>query len=119
MRVVAAIVIASLLWPGTVAAQVWRDFAQQVDVGSELKVRLIDGENFRATLVRVDETNLLLQPKTRIPVPVQAVPYDAIASLEPTRKGGIGVGKAIAIGVGTGVAAFWGTLVVVVALWGD
>lgn len=143
MRMIVAIVIVSLLAPGVGLAQggppsayalgasaprdgdtqteesVWREFSGRLDVGSELKVRLVDGTRFNATLVRVDQTGLLLQPRTRVPVPVQPVAYDSIASLAPVKKGGIGAGKAIAIGVGTGVAAFWGTFLVVLALVGD
>jgi hypothetical protein len=59
----------------------------------------------RATLVGVRADAVLLQPKTRIPVAIQAVPYDAIVRMEP-RKAGQGAGKAVAIGVATGVAVF-------------
>ena len=136
MRLIAAVVIVTLLSPGVAVAQgvakggppqggphidenIWSDFSSKIDIGSELKVRLVDGTSFNATLVRVDQTGLLLQPRTRVPVPVQPVAYDTIASLAPVKKGGIGAGKAIAIGVGTGVAAFWGMFAVVVALWAD
>jgi hypothetical protein len=79
---------------------------------------LNDGQRFRATLVGVRADAVLLQPKTRIPVPIQAVPYEAIVRLERTRPG-IGAGKAAAIGVATGVGAFFATLGVMLAMVGD
>jgi hypothetical protein len=61
---------------------------------------------------------LLLQPKTRRPVPVQQVPYDAVASLEVPGKG-IGAGKAAAIGVAAGAGAFWAMVGIALAIWSD
>jgi hypothetical protein len=106
----------------TAAAQalpeVWRGFAERLDVGTELNVRLSDGQHFRATLVGVRPDAMLLQPKTRVPVPVQPIPYEAIVRLERTRHG-IGGGKAVAIGVATGVGAFFATLAITLAAVGD
>jgi len=123
MRLIAMLLIVQLTLGGVLSAQagpdLWRDFAQKVDVGSELKVRLADGTAFRATLVSADDAVLLLQPKTRVPVPVQTVPYDAIASLAVPPPGGISAGKAIAIGAGVGAAAFWGMFAVALAIFSD
>jgi hypothetical protein len=97
---------------------VWRTFASRIDVGSQLEVRLRSGQRFRATLIDAREDVVLLQPKTRVPVPVQPVSYDAIASLERV-KGGIGAGKAAAIGVATGVGAFFATMLIIFAAIAD
>jgi hypothetical protein len=100
------------------SSEVWRSFAERVDVGTELNVRLEDGQRLRATLVGVRSDAVLLQPKTRIPVPVQAVPYDAIVRLERTKRG-VGAGKAVAIGVATGVGTFFATMAILLALVAD
>ena len=97
---------------------VWKTFASRIDVGAQLNVRLRNGQRFRATLIDAREDLLLLQPRTRVPVPVQPVAYDAILSLEQT-KGGIGAGKAAAIGIATGVGAFFATLLIIVAAVSD
>ena len=97
-------------------AELWRAFAQSVEVGSSVKVRLDDGRKFTATLVQAQPAALLLQPKTRVPVPVQPVAYDSIVSMERVRNGGIGAGKAAAIGVATGVGAFFATLLIFIAV---
>ena len=99
-------------------ADVWRSFAERVDVGTELNVRLNDGRRMRATLVGVRADAVLLQPKTRIPVSIQAVPYDSIVRMEP-RKAGHSAGKAVAIGVAAGVGAFFGIMLLIVAAVAD
>lgn len=101
-----------------VQPDVWRTFASRIDVGVQLNVRLRNGQRFRATLIDAREDVLLLQPKTRVPVPVQPVAYDAILSLEQV-KGGVGAGKAVAIGVATGVGAFFGTMLMILAAVSD
>ncbi len=116
-----AVLIAVLSAQGVTAQappDIWRDFAQRVHVGTELSVQLSDGRRVRAMLVGVRDNAVLLQPKTRIPVPVQAVPYEAIVRMEP-RKAGHSVGKAAAIGVATGVGTFFGIMAVLFAAVGD
>jgi hypothetical protein len=117
-----AAVLLVLLSPAGLRAQaqpdVWKEFASRIDVGTEVNVRLRNGQRFRATLVEAREYVVMLQPKASPPVPVQPVAYEAIVSLEQT-KGGIGAGKAVAIGVATGVGAFFGTLLVMLAAVSD
>ena len=112
---------ACLALPALAAAQeqgqpdVWRAFVEKVDVGTELTVRLRDGQRFRATLVAAREDEVLLQPKTRVPVPVQPVPYGEILSLERRTGGGVGAGKAAAIGVAAGAGTFLAILLILVS----
>ena len=100
------------------ASDAWKTFVERVDVGTELNVRLTDGRRIRATLIGVRDDAVLLQPKTRIPVSIQAVPYDAIVRMEP-RKAGHSAGKAVAIGVATGVGVFFGIMALIVIAIGD
>jgi hypothetical protein len=102
-----------------VSGDVWRGFVEKVDVGTEMNVRLTDGTRFRAVLVGGRADAVLLQPKTRITVPVQAVPYNSIAALERRQHGGMGAAKAAAIGVGAGAATFLGILLVLFAAIDD
>ena len=94
---------------------IWRAFAQKVDVGTRVKLRLDDGQRVVATLIEANADGLLVQPRTRVPVPVQRIGYERIASLERDEGRGIGAGKAIAIGVASGVGAFLGTLLILIA----
>ena len=97
------------------SSEIWKSFAEHVDVGTELNVRLNDGSRFRAMLVGVRDNAMLVQPKTRIPVPIQAVPYEDVIRIERT-KPGIGTGKAVAIGLATGAGAFFGILALLFAI---
>ena len=126
MKTVIALFLALLVaaQPGAAqtvdTAQLWRSFAEKMEVGSTLKVRLRGGQTFKATLVQAATDALMLQPKTRTPVPVQPVAYDAIVSLERERAhAGVSAGKAAAIGVGMGVGAFFLTMVLFIAAIDD
>ena len=77
-------------------------------------VRLRSGQRFRAMVVGKRDAEVLLQPKTRVPVPVQPVPYDAILSME-CAAGGTSAAKTAAIGVASGVGAFFAVLLLLLA----
>jgi len=66
-------------------------------------------------LIEADADGVLVQPRTRVPVPVQRIASDRIASLERDDARGIGAGKAVAIGVASGVGAFLGALLILIA----
>ena len=100
----------------TADADVWRTFAEQLDVGVRIRVRLVDGERVTATFVQAAPDQLLLQPITRQPVPVQRVPYDQIVSIERDEQRGVSAAKAAAIGVASGVGAFFGVMLIFLAL---
>jgi len=85
---------------------VWRVFAQKLAVGTELTVRLQNGQRFTATLIDARADALVLQPRTRRPVPVQPVSYEAIQSLEQRNRQGMGAAKAAGIGIAAGVGSF-------------
>jgi hypothetical protein len=121
IRVMTAVALIAMTAAGSSAqapADTWREFAQRIEVGAELNVRLTSGRRVRATLIGVRDDAVLLQPKTRVPVPVQAVPYDEIAGLERARKG-MRTGTAVAIGIATGVGALFGTMAIMVAALAD
>ena len=117
-----AVMIAALAVPRPLSAQttenVWRSFVEKVAVGTELQVRLASGQRFRATLIGVRDDAVLMLPKTRVPVPVQPVPYGEIVALERTRHG-MGAGKAAAIGVATGAGTVFAILAILFATLDD
>ena len=121
IRVITALALIAMMAAGSSAqtpADTWRQFAERVEVGTELNVRLTNGQRVRATLIGVGDDAVLLQPRTRVPVAVQAVSYSDILRMERRGKG-IGAGKAAAIGVAAGVGAFFGTMAVLVAALGE
>jgi hypothetical protein len=122
IHVATAALVVVVMATHTVTAQtapdIWRSFAERVEVGTELNVRLNDGTHFRATLVAVRSDAMLVQPKTRVPVPIQAVPFEQIVRVERA-KPGVGAAKAVAIGVATGVGTFFGILALLLGVAGD
>jgi hypothetical protein len=118
-RLVTAVLVAMLAAPALASAQangdIWRTFAQKLEAGSSVVVRLHNGQRFKATLIDARADAVLLQPRTRRPVPVQPVSYDAIQLLERESKNGMGAAKAAAIGVATGAGAFLAILAIFAA----
>ena len=121
MKTLSAIVIALVvLQPLAATAQpqntaaVWRTFAANLDVGTRISVRLLDGRRITATLVQAAPEALLVQPRTRVAVPVQPIPYETIASIERDAHG-MSAGKAALIGVASGAASFFGILLILIA----
>ena len=114
------LMVTTLAAPGVSAQvsaepEVWRAFAQRLEVGSRVEVNLDAGQRVVATLIEAGEVGLLVQPRTRVPVPVVRIAYDRIVSIERDKARGIGAGKAVAIGVASGVGAFLGTLLILIA----
>ena len=122
-RLLVMMLVAALTLPASAVAQVpadvWRTFAEKVEVGTEIRVRLEDGKRFRAVMVNAGPDALLLQPKTRVAVPVQSVPYDTIVAIERVQDGGMGAAKAAAIGVASGVGAFFAIMGIMIAVVAD
>ena len=117
---IAALIAITLMLPAPALAQpvtgdVWRTFAQRLEVGSDMMVRLQNGQHFRATLIEARSDALVLQPRTRRPVPVQPVAYDAISSLERHDNRGSSVGKAVGIGAAVGAGTFLAILAILAA----
>jgi hypothetical protein len=101
------------------SAELWRTVAGRIDVGSRVRIVLQNGQRLTATLLDAGPNGLVIQPRTRVPVPSQRVDYGAIAALERDEARGIGAGKAAALGIGTGVAAFLGMLLIFAAAVAD
>jgi hypothetical protein len=115
-----AILVAMVVLPLPAVAQtpetaaVWRTFAASLEVGDRIAVRVTDGSRVSATLVQAAPEALLIQPRVRVAVPVQAVPYGSIVSIERESRG-MNAGKAALIGVAAGAATFFGILLIVIA----
>ena len=60
---------------------------------------------FKATFIGAQDATIVVQRKTRVPVPVDEIPYDAIASLSRVQAGSISAGKIAGIALGSAGAA--------------
>ena len=100
-------------------AELWRSFAERLEPGKTLKLRLADGPRVTATLLRVSDDAMIVQPRTRAAVPPQEVRFDAVETMEIEQSKGIGIGKAVAIGAAVGAGAWLALMAFAFAVWGD
>ena len=94
------------------------DYVQRLAAGSKVRVEQTSGASFRGTLMKATPQVILVQKNTRVPEAPLEIPLEQLARVA-LDNGGSSVGKTVAIGVGTGVAATFGVLLLLVALWGD
>lgn len=83
----------------------WRALAEQFEGGIAVDLRLRDGQHFKATFIAAHPQAMLVQRKTRIPVGVQQINYDSIASLSRAQPSTLSAGKIAGIALGAAGAA--------------
>jgi len=83
----------------------WRALAAQLDGGVTVDVRLRDGQHFKATFIAARPDAVLVQRKTRVPVSVEPINYESIASLSRAQPSNLSAGKIAAIALGSAGAA--------------
>jgi hypothetical protein len=76
-------------------------------------VRLRDGQHFKATFINARPDALVVQRKSRVPVPVESIPYESIASMSRADTSGLSRGKAAGIALGAAGAAVGGLLLII------
>jgi hypothetical protein len=137
-RTCASLLVATLLFPNCAArtlpmrtwhaphgadvpqapAEVWRRYAEKLPPGSTVKIQTIDGERMTATLLEARDTDIVVKPRTRIPVPARELSYDRLATLDlATSTNGANVLKTAAIGAGIGAGVFMGLLLWAASHW--
>jgi hypothetical protein len=83
----------------------WRALAAQLEGGVTVDVRLRDGQHFKATFIAARPDAVLVQRKTRVPVSVEQINYESIASLSRAQRSNLSAGKIAAIALGSAGAA--------------
>jgi hypothetical protein len=119
MRTIAIALIVSMFAASNVWAQdaaTWRKVADAIPLGSKVKVQRVDGTRVSGTLMRADDTGIMVKKNTRLPEPAVTVSYDVIGNLERDHGGGMGWGKAIGIGLAAGTSAIL-TILVIALQW--
>lgn len=134
-KTVAAFVCAALMTTGCASASgtrvaqapavpnlqdhaVLAEYVQRLPAGSRVRVERANGESLRGTLMKATPDAIVVQKNTRVPETPVDVPLSDVTrvTLDTTSSS---LGKHIAIGVGSGVAATFGVLLILAALWGD
>jgi hypothetical protein len=85
-------------------AAAWRTLAEKLERGAAVDMRLRNGQHFKATFIGAREQTLVVQRKTRVPVAIEEIPYDAIASMSRVQPSLSGA-KVAAIALGCAGAA--------------
>ncbi|HVL68151.1 MAG TPA: hypothetical protein VM364_12890 [Vicinamibacterales bacterium] len=93
-------------------------YVQTLPPGTPVRVDRRSGTEVRGTLLSATAARVLVQPRTRVPVPPVEVPLDDVASLTPD-QGGNTIGKAIAAGAAAGAGAALAVIFVLAAIFGD
>ena len=107
---ISAALIASLICVPAFAQSVpdesaWRALAEQLEGGVAVDVRLRNGQHFKATFIAARPDAVVVQRKTRVPVSVEQINYESIASLSRAQTSNLSGGKIAAIALGSAGAA--------------
>jgi hypothetical protein len=83
-----------------------RQLAAGIPTGTRVKVRTSDGRRLTATLMAVDDRQVIVKRHSRVPEPAVSIAFADLADLHRDEGGGgFSVGKAIGIGLAAGVGA--------------
>jgi hypothetical protein len=99
------------------ASSALADFARNIAPGTQVRATT-PTQRISGTLLKVSDTAVVIQPRTRIPEPVIEVRFTELEALELQREGGSSIGRSIAIGAAVGAGAAVGTLLLLFALLG-
>jgi len=90
--------------------EVWQGFAQKLEAGAFVEVRLKDGTKVKGNFIPSSGDTFRLRPKTRVQVPIRDFPYVDIESIDRKREGwspGTKVLVGAAIGIGAAVVGIF------------
>lgn len=93
------------------------EYLRALPIASRVKIRLTDGESLKGDLMVVRDAEIVVQPRTRIPVAPRAIAIERLMSVEIERENH--VGRAIAVGAAVGAAAAVGVFLALLAALAD
>jgi len=103
---------------GQESPDLWRQFAGKLPVGSLVRVRT-NGGRLTGSLLLVDETGIVVKPKTRLPELARRVAFDHVEQLELVKSDGASLARAAVVGGAVGVGAFFSLMLIFAAIVGD
>ncbi len=93
------------------------DYVQRLPAGSRVRVERIDGTSLKGTLMKATAESVIVQKNTRVPEAPVEIRLEQINRI--TLDTGSAAGKTIGIGVAAGVAATFGVLLILAAIFSD
>jgi len=98
--------------------EVWRAFADKLESGAYVSVRLKNGAKVKGHVIQVAGDVLRVKPKTRFPFAIRDFDFADIASIDRQAEG-MSPGAKVLMGVGIGTAAIFGGLLILIATLDD
>lgn len=90
---------------GEAEAAAFRQLAATIPLGTRVSVRTTDGRRLTATLMAVDDRQIVVKRESRVPEPAVAIAFANLTRLQRHEPGGFSVGKALGIGLAAGAGA--------------
>jgi len=117
---IVVVLVMAFAWPAAAAqpgsdAGAWRTLAERLEGGAAIDVRLRDGVHFKATFIAAHPDEMLLQRKTRIPVAVEEIAYESIASMSRVQSSSMSGAKIAGIALGSAGAAVGALFLILLA----
>lgn len=94
---------------------VMAEYVQKLPLGSAVRVERASGRTVRGTLMKATDQLLIVQPRTRLPVPPVEIPLADVLAVTPESGNGTNIAKAIAIGAAAGAGAALAVFFIIVA----
>ena len=93
-------------------------YVKQLPIGSRVRVGLTDRTRVRGTLMKTDDREIVVQPRTRVPEPPIQIAMDRVVAVE-LETNGTNVGKTIGIGFAAGAAGVLSVFLILAAVFSD
>ena len=100
-------------------ASAWQTVAQKLDAGVTVDVRLRDSQHFKATFIAARPDAIVVQRKSRVPVGIETIAYESVASLARVETAGLSRGKVAGIAFGAAGATVGALLLFISLLASD
>ncbi len=88
----------------------------RIPIGTRLRVDLTSGERVRGTLMRVSDTSMLVNRRTRVPEPPVEIAFSDVQGFDIDQGGPGNVAKIIALSAAAGAAVAVGTMWLLAAI---
>jgi hypothetical protein len=93
-------------------------YVKQLPVGSRVRVGLTSGARIKGALMRTDDREIVVQPRTRLPEPPLRIAMNDIVAVELDTNGS-NVGKTIGIGFAAGAGGVLAVFLILAAVFSD
>jgi hypothetical protein len=116
LALVPAIARAQQQLPPGVEAEAFKRLASGIPLGSRIKLQTRDGRRLTATLMAINDDDIVVKRESRVPEPAVSLAFSELTRLQLDKRDGFSMGKAIGIGLAAGVGAILTLFAIAVSL---